>query len=139
MITYLFEPSGQLKVPSEQELKDIDIEVAIICYTNGTTEDGRPYYAYVAVTPSKYMEFHRMTAARNTIVLNEYGRIVAGGFEAKPPPDVIRKMREDYGYDEHFAQKLKDEVTRQRGTFSTNQEEKRLMDIVSMLKATKKT
>ena len=45
MITYEFEPSGQLKVPSEQELLDIDDEVAIITYTNGTTEDGR--YAWL--------------------------------------------------------------------------------------------
>lgn len=134
MVTYTFESSGNIQVPSQQELKEIDDEVAIITYTNGTTEDGRPYYAYLAVKPSKYTEFHERTSASETIVLNDYGNIIACGFETGPPPEVIRQMREEYGYDEHYAQKLKSEASRQRKIFSARQEEKRVQDIVAMLK-----
>lgn len=137
MVTHQFESSGKLKLPSAEAIASADRDTAIVCYTNGTLNDGRFYYAYVAVKPGKYLEFHELTSARKSIVLGEFGEILAAGFEPSPPDGVVKRMREEYGYDEQFAQRLKDEVVKQRGSFSKAQEEKRLMDIVAMLRAQK--
>jgi len=118
-------------------LQKADAASSIIAYTNGVTNDGRPYYAYVAVKPSLYREFCELTSARKTIVLNDFGGIIEGNFEASPPAHVVARMREEYGFDENYEQAIKEEVSRQRGKFTAKQEEKRLMDIVAMMKAKK--
>ncbi len=134
---YDFDGSGKVKAPPAEQLKAADADTAIIAYTSGTTGDGRPYYAYLAVRPSKYREFYELSSARKEITLGDYGKIVLAGFEPAPPPDVVQHMRDKYGFDEHYERKLKEEVSRQRGQFSARQEEKRLMDIVAMMKAKK--
>jgi hypothetical protein len=137
MPSYNFESSGKLSSPSGEELQKADATSAIIAYTNGVANDGRPYYAYIAVKPSRYREFYELTSARKTIVLNDFGDIIEGDFEAAPPAHVVQRMREEYGFDENYERELKEEVSRQRDKFSAQQEEKRLMDIVAMMKARK--
>ena len=60
--------------------------------------------------------------------------IVAAGFEASPPADVVRMMRDVYGFDEHYLDKLKQEVANQGKVFYEKKEQARLDNIVSMLK-----
>ncbi len=137
MPRYSFESSGKLSTPSTEELQKADDSSAIIAYTNGVTEDGRPYYAYMAVKPSRYREFYELTSARKAIVLNDFGNIIEGGFEESPPANIVQRMRNEYGFDENYEKAIKEEVSRQRGKFTAAQEEKRLMDIVAMMKAKK--
>ena len=134
MATSMFKPSGELMPPTAEELAEADKDAAILCYTNGLLEDGRPYYAYIAVKPSKYQEFKKLTDARMGLTLGDYGEVIAGNFEASPPPEVVAEMRDKYGFDEHYAEKVVQKIRREQTTFMEQKEKKRLDDIVAMLK-----
>jgi hypothetical protein len=138
MRAYNFDSSGKLARSSQEELQQADATTAIIAYTNGTMADGRPYYAYLSVKPSKYREFYELSSARQSIVLNNYGKIIVSGFASTPPDEVVRFMADKYGFDDNYEQAVKAEVSQQRNEFGAKKEEQRLMDIVAMIK-TKKT
>ncbi len=134
MPAYQFESSGKLRAQSPAALQQADSGASIIAYTNGTTADGRAYYAYIAVKPSKYREFHQKSKARQSMKLNDYGKIIVYGYEPKAPTTVVQHMRSKYGFDEEYETRLRSEVENARREFSIGQEEKRLMDIVAMMK-----
>ena len=138
MQQFEFDSSGKVKQPTQEALSEADRSAAIIAYTDGVTASGRPYYAYLAVKPSKYREFCERTEARESIRLSDYGKIVVYGYETKPPPGVTKHMQDKYGFDEQYEARLKEEISQQRKKFSTEQEEERLLDIVAMMKAQKK-
>ena len=97
MAAFSFEVSGKIKAPTAEQLAALDAESSVLAYTSGTMPDGRHFYAYVAVTPSRYAEFHRKTAAREQMIIGEYGEVIEGGFEASAPADIRQRMREEYG------------------------------------------
>jgi len=129
-----FDACGKLSVPTNAELQKSDADTCIIAYSSGTTGDGRPYYAYTAVPPSKYRAFYELSSARKSIVLNDFGKIISAGFEAAPPAEVVREMRDRYGFDENYEHKISEEIRRQRRQSGEKQEEKRLLNIVAMMK-----
>ena len=59
---------------------------------SGVDNAGRPYYAYVAVIPSKYMDYRSRLAAGEAIVLKDYGDIIAEGDAVLPPADLQKRM-----------------------------------------------
>jgi hypothetical protein len=130
---FAFDASGNVKQPSSQQLTEADENTAILAYSNGKTEDGRPYYAYLAVKPSKYEEFYRRSAAKETFPLGQYGLILVSDFAVGPPPEVIKYMKETFGFDENYEQGLKKEIKLQQDAFLQG-EKKRLDDIVNMMK-----
>jgi hypothetical protein len=134
MTSIEFEASGKVKRPSGEELAQADEEMAVLSYVHGTMEDGRPYYAYVAIKPSRYREFHALTAARKAMVIGDYGTVIAAGFESEPPPEVVKEMREAYGFDDQYEGKLKQEALKQQQAFFEEQEKTRIDDIVRKLK-----
>ena len=138
MTSIAFDSSGKVKHSSADELAQADQNTAILSYVHGTMEDGRPYYAYVAVKPSKYREFHALTAAKKAMVIGEYGTVVAAGFELEPPADVVKEMREVYGFDDEYETKLKQEGLKQQEAFFAKQEKTRIDDIVAMLQKRQK-
>jgi len=133
MSALAFEDSGKVVKPSIEELLAADNDSAIIAYTDGIAEDGRPYYAYIAVKPSMYEEFHALTSARKPIVLEDYGTILAGDYAASAPPSVKQAMRETYGFDENFIEKIKENIMKMGKVFFEKKEDNRIMDIVGML------
>lgn len=129
----LFEPSGKVMRPSTNDLQQADQDTVILGYLHGDMNDGRPYYAYVAIQPSKYSELHALTAARKSIVIGNYGTVIAAGFNSEPPPEIIQEMRDIYGFDEQYEAKLKQEAIRQRAVFLANREKAHIDKIVAML------
>lgn len=134
MTSFDFESSGKLQLPSQGELLSADEDSAILAYSHGTVEDGRDYWAYIAIKPSLYRSFYKLSAARQTLALDEYGTVLAAGFTKEPPPEVRHEMKEKYGADPHYEDKLVAEANRQQDVFVKHQEEKRMADIVTMLK-----
>ena len=124
------QPPGPLIPPTAEELAEADKDSAILCYTDGRMEDGRPYYAYVAVKPSKYLAFKALTAAGGGLTLADYGDVIAGDFEAKPPQSVVDEMREKYDFDERFTEKLVRTIRAEQDAFMEQQEKNRLDKIV---------
>lgn len=131
---YAFNQDGSLERASSEELQQADKDNSIIVYTTGKAQDGTPYYAFLGVLPSKYREFQEKSAARMPMRLRDYGEILASDYEPSAPAHVVAEMKQKYGYDEQFEEKLREEIGRQRTESSKENESKRIMDIVSMLK-----
>ena len=134
MAALAFKSSGELLPPTEEELVEADKDCYILCYTDGMMPDGRPYYAYIAVKPSKYLEFKKITDAGDGLTLADYGEVIAGDFETKPPQSVVDEMREKYHFDEQFTEKLVRKIRAEQDAFMEHREKQRLDKIVAMLK-----
>jgi hypothetical protein len=130
---FVFDNQGRVREPSMDEYALADEDTKILSYTHGTTQDGRPFYAYVAVYPSKYKEFHRMTATKEPFAIEDYGTIVEGAFEVAPTQEVVQHMHA-MGFDEQFEEKQKQEAKQELAAFMEHHELDRIQDIVSMLK-----
>jgi hypothetical protein len=137
MPAFAFEASGQLTPPTAQELADADQTSAILCFTNGELASGEAYYAYIAVTPSKYRAFKSITASRQTMVLNDYGTVIAAGYTLEAPPETIREMHEKYGFTNDYEEKLLQRILAEQKIFFKQQEDARIANAVEMLKALK--
>jgi hypothetical protein len=133
MSSFAFDSSGAVLPPTPEELAEADKHSAILCLTDGVLEDGRPYYAYVAVKPSLYAEFHKLTNDRQPMIVGNYGEIIMAGYAPSPPPEVVREMNENYGFDDSYKEKLLKHVQDEYREFSAKQEDMRIKDIVSML------
>lgn len=130
----LINAAGKLNVPTQEELSLMDHAVEIITFTDGKLDDGTPYWAYVAVQPSKYAEFIAATKARRRITLNEYGRVVKYGFDAVVPDAVKEEMKRDYGFDDQYLDNMAKKAGEEMTAFNKKKEANRLDDIVAMLK-----
>lgn len=129
-----FDTDGTPKPPSDTALEEADTSAAILTYTSGTTQDGTPYYAYIAVTPSLYAEFHRKTTNRESMQLSDYGTIVAAGFDVEAPDDVARAMRETYGFDDRYEYKLVQQARRRQSEFLRSLEHARVKEALAKLR-----
>lgn len=85
MPSFRFDNAGNVAPPDVKKLAEADEDSAILVYMTGTVQDGRPYYAYIAVKPSLYCEFMDMKDANAQITPEEYGVLIASGFDQSPP------------------------------------------------------
>jgi hypothetical protein len=135
MSNYAFDTDGSVKQSSAEELAEADRHSAILAYIHGVMNDGRPYYAYVAVLPSKYREFYELNASRTPFVIEDYGVVITSGYEAYPPAEVVQDMKLRYGFDDQFQSKLVEQVREQQKLFIKTQDDKRIHDALAFLKA----
>lgn len=135
-MTYQFDKSGKLREPTEAELvaADADPAAAVIVLDDGVLEDGSPYWLYIAVKPSKYKEFLGLLRSQARMRLADYGTILRYGFEKEVPASVKEEMKRQYGCDDAFMAKVAADVKAEQQLFLRQQEDRRLADIVSMLK-----
>ncbi len=133
MATFSFDHTGALALPDTNALLKADEDSAVVVYVCGVVDDGRPYYAYIAVKPSLYPEFARLSAAQAEITPEAYGIILASGFAAEAPAEVIADMRHTYGFDETYLEKLRQGVIFQYHCFLKEKEDKRLSGIIAQL------
>ncbi len=129
-----FEKDGTLKEMTTEELAAADAHSSVIEFDHGTLEDGTPYWAYIAVTPSKYKEFKRITAEHQPILLTDYGNILKYGFDKQVPDSVKEEMNREYGCNDNFLTSLANDLKKEQRVFLKKQEETRITDIVTMLK-----
>jgi hypothetical protein len=133
-MSYEFDASGKLLPPSAQDLANADADLDIIVFDEGTLKDGSPYWAYIAIKPSKYATFMTLTQRGEPIALEEYGRLIKHGFEAEVPRAVKEAMKQDYGFDDAYITKLGQRLVEAQTTFLKQRETVRISDIVAMLK-----
>ena len=107
----------------------------IIVLDRGEMENGSFYWAYIAIKPSRYKEFMRITGERRPIVLDEFGEILKHGFDEHVPQEAIDAMREEYGFDDQYVEKLGGRMVQVQSAFMKSRETQRLTDIVAMMKA----
>jgi hypothetical protein len=133
----LLNTEGKLAHPTAADLQAADAVSEIICFTDGKLNDGTPYWAYLAVKPSKYASFHAATKARQSMMLSDYGRIIRYGNDAAVPAEEQEVMKNEYGFDDHYVEKLVKKAEVEQDVFLKQKEDKRLMDIVAMMKKNK--
>jgi eukaryotic-like serine/threonine-protein kinase len=129
-----FYKSGKFKHITEEELQKADADSSVIVYDDGTLDDGKPYWLYIAVTPSKYAEFMELTSNGKKIVYSDFGKILEYGWEKKVPASMKQKMKEKYDCDDDFMKKFTKDFKEAQVLFLQHQEAARIADIVEMLK-----
>ena len=134
MTTYQFDYSGCLKAPTAEELAAADEKSAVLVLDTGTLPDGSPYWAYVAIKPSRYAAFAQATSEHRPISLEDYGTVIHHGFEKDVPPEITQVMKEEYGFDEGHVESVIRDVKQAQQQWLKEQEEQRLNSIVKQLK-----
>src|SRR5688572_14121029 len=73
-----------------------DTVARVLMLTFGVMDNGGPYWVYVAVKPSRYLEFKRAIDSKKYNMQNfdkdAYGEIVVSGDGPKPPVDVTKQV-----------------------------------------------
>lgn len=126
--------SGELPEPTAEDLLAADEAAEILALTTGATDEGKPYWMYAAILPSKYQAFMEATKARQRIEISDYGRPLRYGFDAAVPPDVQEEMKREYGFDKDYVPTLIKKATAEREAFLKAKENARINGIVAMLK-----
>ena len=129
-----FDPNtGDVLAPSQEEFGSMDAEYSVLTYTTGVMDDGKPYYAYIAVTPSKYVEFHSRIKSNESMILGDYGVVILSDFLPEAPTDVKEHMRKEYGFSENYETILKQSVDEERKVFFKKEEDNRIQNALQML------
>ena len=97
-------------LPPKEELEAADDKVAIIHLCSGQTSDGRDFFAYVAMWPSRYMEYIEATQRGDDVLLREFGDILESGYGLVPSERVQEEMKRKYGVDPTFFEELTKEI-----------------------------
>lgn len=92
-------------LPSPEELAEADKNSAVIVLVKGKRKSGQPFYAYVAVPPSKLLAF-KEAEKKGNYMLDDYGEILKYGEGEEPSAEVIAEMKEKYNADADFEQKV---------------------------------
>ena len=78
----------------------------------GVDDSERDFYAYIAVPPSKYMEYRTRLERGEEIDLEAYGEIIEHGYSALPPADIRKKMS-DMGFKHGLEEELNERIAKQ--------------------------
>ncbi len=117
-----------------EELRAADAHSSVIELDRGRLENGTPYWAYVAVRPSRYKEFKRVTAEHRPFRLRDYGIVLKHGFDEAVPLSIKEEMKRDYGCADSFLVALAADVRKAQAAFVREREHLRIGNIVAMLK-----
>lgn len=138
-MAYIFDKTGIKKTITDAELAAASNDGSyVIVLDHGTATDGRSYWLYLAVQAPKYREFAQLVARRATVRFKDYGTILRYGYERTVPDPIKLEMKEKHGIDEAYMQWLIADADKERQAFLKEkevQENKRIGDIVAMLKA----
>ena len=134
----LLNASGEATLPTEDQLKEADSLVELITLTFATADDGRPFWVYAAIRPSRYQAFMADTTAKNHINVDDYGWAIAFGYGTEVPAETKQQMVEIYGFDENYPATLLKKAKEENAGRAKKKEDDRLAGIVAMLKAQQK-
>ena len=71
----------------------------------GVKGDGTDFWAYVGMTPEKYLAFKQVEKGGNYNLV-DFGSIVKHGPGSEPPPEIVQFMKENYDFDETLESSL---------------------------------
>lgn len=88
-----------------------DERIGIVDLFCGQTEDGKDFWCYISILPSKYLEFKTLQKENKEISMNKFGKIIASNWGKEPPEEVKQKM-EELGAEHDFEEKLFDIINK---------------------------
>lgn len=122
---------------TSQTLVAEDKDSYIIVYDRGLSDGERPYWAYIAVRPSKYEKFITCVAERKSIHFTDYGDILRFGFDEDAPEYVKQEMAFIYGCNDDYINLVLRDIEHAQAIFRHEQEvheNTRINEIVALLK-----
>lgn len=91
-----------IPMPSADDLAKADQEVSIMVLVRGTLATSDPFWAYLAIPPSKYLPFKQAEAAGG-YSMSDFGEVVEMDIgSTEPPAEVKQKMERDYNVNHNF-------------------------------------
>ena len=131
---YRFDAFGTLQTKTLQEIEEMETDADfVIVLAQGISSDDKPYWAYIAIRPSRYADYMRAAKAHALIVFADYGTILQYGFDKEVPGYVKDKMKRRYGFDENYRENLIRDINQARETF-LKKRNSGINDIVDMMK-----
>ena len=85
----------------DELLAEADKSVEMLVLVTGQRQDGRDFWAYAAILPSKYTAFMAAEAQGN-YRLNDYGRVLTSGDGLEPPSGLEQQLREKFNLSTEF-------------------------------------
>ena len=73
-----------------------DLCATLMVLTQGTTQEGEAFWAYLCIKPSMAKSFAE-ARMRGGFMLEEYGTIIESGLGAAPPDNIRQKMQTQFG------------------------------------------
>ncbi|MEZ5691319.1 MAG: hypothetical protein R3D71_06615 [Rickettsiales bacterium] len=95
-----------MKQINHHTLSLLDKKANIVVLSRGYTEDNLPYYAYILMSPSKYIEYRKINENGN-FELTKYGNIIKFGRSIEPPQMVAEQIKREYGDNSYFENEIK--------------------------------
>ena len=81
---------------ADATLAILDIEASVVELCCSRTADGRDFYVYLKIPPSKYEQF-KSAQAHGEITLSDFGEALCYGEGATPPIAVRIEMEQRFG------------------------------------------
>ncbi|TVQ84131.1 MAG: hypothetical protein EA357_03465 [Micavibrio sp.] len=102
MSKYVKEKDGKAGQTPESHLtteqwQKLDEQFSMVELCSGADAEGRSYWAYLSLYPSRYREFRENAAGGVSMRLTDYGEVLATGWGPMPPALIKAKMEEKYG------------------------------------------
>ena len=85
----------------DELLAEANKSVEMLVLVTGQRQDGRDFWAYAAILPSKYTAFTE-AEAKGSYRLNDYGRVLTSGDGLTPPSGLEKQLREKYNLSTDF-------------------------------------
>lgn len=134
---FSFDESGRIKPPSPEQMESMENDSSVIVLSRGRLEDDQPYWAYVAIRPSRFADFMRVSEAGRVVALEDYGTVVRHGLNYEVPEQVRREMENEFGCDDNYLRTVTEKVLKSQATYFEKKENDRISGIVAMLKSGK--
>jgi hypothetical protein len=91
-------------------LKNMDAQLSLLVLVRGTVQ-GRPYWAYARIPPSRYPAFQEAQAAGGYNLADYASEVPAQGYGEDPPAEIAKAMADqgfDPGFDQEFQRVLEE-------------------------------
>lgn len=85
--------------------QDMDDKLGIIQLVKGVANE-TPFWAYMAMKPSRYKEYYQAVLEGRNLNLKDYGDVLESGWGDDPPAETHARMVEDYGFDDEMETRL---------------------------------
>ncbi len=87
----------------DELLAEADKSVEMLVLVTGQRSDGRDFWAYAAIPPSKYTAFTE-AEADGGYRLNDYGRVLTSGDGLEPPHGLEQQLKERFNLSTDFEE-----------------------------------
>ncbi len=100
----------------EHSLRESKADESMVIYELATsqTPEGKDFYLYMGMTPTKYEDYKKLQGSNEPIVFSDFGTVILTGWGREPAPEVKAYMEAEFGMRHTFEDDLMDKVEKIR-------------------------